>query len=389
MINRHNELTERIIKKIKSTPQNRITFYEYMKMALYEENLGYYMKDRNKIGKTDDFYTNSSVGDVFAKVLANNFLELFTYTTDKQEYNILEIGGGNGQFASDALNELMLKDKGIYDNLVYYMLETSPYHRKIQGSKLLSHVDKVIWINDLSDLPKPFKGIIFSNELIDAFPVHKVQQSSEKLQEIYVTWDEKKDMFLEINDEISDLRIGEYFEKQNIFLKEKQIAEVNLDVIKWLDSINDVFDKGYILTIDYGYLAKELYDDNRLAGTLMCYYNHTANDDPYLNVGEQDITSHVNFSVIIEYGKSLGLENVCFTYQSNFLLNSGILNFFTELDLSVMQNRNIFNDTNLKKNRAIRQLITSNEMGETFKVLLLQKNINNYNYNFMENIWDK
>jgi len=356
VISKYDELSKRIIKKIKEAPQNRITFYEYMKMALYEEDLGYYMKDKSKIGKKDDFYTSSSVGDVFARTL---------------------------------LNELKLKDKILYDNFTYYMLEVSPFHKSLQYNKLLNHKDKVIWINDIKDLPKPFIGIIFSNELIDSFPVHKVQQCAGKLYEMYVIWDDIEETFLEVVGEVSDLKIIKYFEKQKIYLKEKQIAEVNLDVFKWLDSINNVLEKGYILTIDYGYLAEVLYDDNRLAGTLMCYYNHKANDNPYQNIGEQDITSHVNFSSLIDHGTSLGLKNVYFNFQSNFLLNNGILNFFTELNLSSMENKDIINDRDLKTNRAIRQLITSNEMGETFKVLLLQKNIERTKYSFMKNIWDQ
>lgn len=389
MIKIHNELSKQIIKKIKDNPECKITFYEYMKMALYEKKLGYYMKDNSKIGKKADFYTSSSVGDVFARTLMKNFLELFIYVTDEKEYNFLEIGGGNGRFANDALNELKAKNKKIYDNFKYYMLEVSPFHKNLQYEKLLNHLDKVIWINNISELPKHFKGIIFSNELIDSFPVHKVQQCSEELLEIYVTWDDINEMFLEVSGEISDSRIAEYFEKQKIQLKDKQIAEVNLDVFKWLDSINNVLEKGYILTIDYGYLAEVLYDDNRLAGTLMCYFNHKASVNPFQNIGEQDITSHVNFSALIDYSKSLGFINAYFNFQSNFLLNNGILDFFTEFYLLSMETKGVINDCDLKTNRSIRQLIAPNEMGETFKVLLIQKNIENSKYSFMKNIWDK
>ncbi|MGD9678751.1 MAG: class I SAM-dependent methyltransferase [Vulcanibacillus sp.] len=389
MIDKQTGLVRKIIELIMESPNKRITFYQFMNLALYEKKLGYYTKNKNKIGKADDFYTNSSVGPVFGKTIANNFLELLPYTTDDLEYNILEIGGGNGQFAKDVLDELKVKKSKIYVNLTYYMLETSSFHQSIQSEKLKEHSGKVVWLDNISVLSRPFKGIIFSNELFDAFPVHKVKYHSGKLYEIYVTWDEKDSKFKEVINVLSDIRLEEYFKKQNILLKEGQIAEVNLDALTMLNSINEVLEKGYVLTIDYGYLAFELYDRNRLGGTLICYYEHTANDDCYQNIGDQDITSHVNFSALIDYGMELGLENICFTYQSIFLLNNGILDYFKKLDTFDHQNTDFFNNKDLKTNRAIRQLITPGEMGETYKVLLQQKKINNSNYNFLKDIWNR
>ncbi|OEF99286.1 hypothetical protein BHF71_09185 [Vulcanibacillus modesticaldus] len=378
------KLAKEIIGIIQEQPQKRIRFYDFMKMALYEKELGYYTKDRTKIGKEADFYTSSSVGPVFGYTIANNFVELLPYTTNDNKFSILEIGGGNGRFARDVLDGLRDEHQKIYNNLTYYMLETSPYHEKIQKAMLGDHLDRVKWINDLEIL-SGFNGLIFSNELVDAFPVYKVRQQNGELKEVYVTWDEKESEFKEIIDEISDHRLKKYFDDMGITLKEGQTTEVNLDAVDWIKSVGKILNRGYVLTIDYGYPAEELYASHRHEGTLMCYYKHTANDNPYQNIGDQDITTHVNFTALINYGSEVGLETIWFTHQSNFLLNNGILNYLREVGIS--NGRDIFNDEDLKLNRAIRQLITPGEMGETFKVLLQQKNVGNHQYRFLMDIW--
>ncbi|TCS84435.1 class I SAM-dependent methyltransferase [Tepidibacillus fermentans] len=386
MKNSQNQLKDKIIQKIKNQKDQRITFYEFMKMALYEPDLGYYTKNRTKIGKAADFYTSSTVGPVFGKTIANTFLELLPYSTDKEDYTILEMGGGDGRFARDALTGIKEKNLHIYEKLIYYMIETSPYHQDLQRERLKEHLDHVKWVDRLEEIPQPFQGVIFSNELVDAFPVHLVQMKEGKLKEIYVTWDEEKGDFAQITDEISTKELETYFLEQKIILKEEQIAEVNLDAIQWLETIVKFLDKGYVITIDYGYPADELYASHRQNGTLMCYHRHVANENPYQKIGDQDITSHVNFTELINRGEKLGLKTILFTTQSYFLLNSGILEYLQEIELNQMLQRDLFHDEALKMNRAIRQLITPGEMGETFKVLVQQKNVSDHQFRFMTGI---
>jgi len=380
-----NALEEKIIKSIQEQKNNRITFYDFMKTTLYEPNLGYYTKDRTKIGKAADFYTSSSVGPVFGKTIANTFVELLSYISD-HHYTILEIGGGDGRFARDVLNGIKEKNKSFYEKTTYFMIETSPFHQKIQEEQVKDHFDHMKWVDCLEDIPQPFEGVIFSNELVDAFPVHMVQMKNGELQEVFVTWDEEQQKFIEILDHVTDLSIDQYFKKQNIELKEEQIAEVNIDAIEWLQSISRFLHKGYLITIDYGYPAEELYASHRQNGSLMCYHKHLANDNPYQNIGDQDITTHVNFSALMDKGEELKLETILFTVQSEFLLNSGILHFLQEVRPMEMLDKDLFQDEALKINRAIRQLITPGEMGETFKVLIQKKNVPNHQFRFMTSV---
>jgi len=381
------ELIKEIKKLINKNEQNRISFYEFMNMALYFPELGYYTKDRRKIGKSADFYTSSSVGPIFGRTIAKHFLSLFKYI-DTDNLSILEMGGGDGRFARDVLDEIKSANNEIYNNLTYYMIEMSQYHRQLQSEHLKQHLDHVIWLNDLREIPSSYKGIVFSNELIDAFPVHKVKMVNGELQEVYIIWDETEESFIEVTGQLTNSDIEQYFIKQQITLKEGQIAEVNLDALSWIKSVNDVLEKGYVLTIDYGYPAEELYASHRHEGSIMCYYQHVANDNPYQNIGDQDITSHVNFTFLMQEGKRLGLDTVWFTTQSYFLINNGILNELTEIGFDKSAEKDLFSDQALKLNRAIRQLVMPGEMGETFKVLLQQKGISEKNYPFLKNAWE-
>lgn len=384
----NSELVDRITNKIKESIDKRLTFYEFMSMALYEEDLGYYTRDKSKIGKNADFYTSSSVGPIFGQIIGKSFIEMFSYASNEEQYAILEMGGGNGRFSRDVLDFYKKEEPLIYEKVNYFMLETSPYHKTLQAEYLKNHLDKIVWIDNLNEL-NSFEGVIFSNELVDSFPVHKVKQINGEFQEVYVTFNENSLEFEEQYGAPSTPLLKEYFDIQGITLREGQTAEVNLNGIKWIEEVSRILKKGFVITIDYGYPADELYTTYRNDGTLMCYYRHIANDNPYQNIGDQDITTHVNFSILMDIGAKNNLETVWFTTQSHYLINNGILDYLKEVDMDTFDERNIIQDEGLRLNRAIRQLITPTEMGETFKILVQQKNITNRKYQFQTEIWEK
>lgn len=383
-----NSLEKRIIEEIKGAPEERVTFYRFMQLALYADKEGYYTREREKIGKAEDYYTSSTVNPVFAKTLLNSFMDMYLNFTKYDEYALLEIGGGNGQFADDLLDELKREYPAIYRSFRYYLLESSSYNEKLQKTKLAEHRDKLIFIRNLTELPHDFRGIIFGNELIDAFPVHRITKIDGKLQEIYVSWDEEGQEFVEKIGLLSDDRIVDYFSDIAIDLREGQVAEANLDVIDWLEELAQSLIEGYLVLIDYGHLADTLYDSNRHAGSLLCYHKHQISDNPYLLVGEKDLTSHVNFSTISNEARKRGFKEIYYNFQSNFLLSNQILKYFTEHTNLVDQQAGELDASAIKTNRAIRQLISPNEMGETFKVIIFQKNMEDKRYNFQKNFWD-
>jgi SAM-dependent MidA family methyltransferase len=229
---------------------------------------------------------------------------------------------------------------------------------------------KVFWLN-----PEVFKngqfkieGCFLSNELIDAFPIHRVVLDQGRLKEIYLN--QKHGQLEEEWGELSDKRIFDYFQSMNITLEEGQKAEVNLQAIDWVEQVARCLKKGFVLTIDYGFYAEELYTAYRREGTLLCYHNHQTSENPYERLGEQDMTSHVNFTSLIRKGEEVGLHFTGLVPQYHFLLGLGILEEMGSLE------RGLSEIEGLGLRLSLKNLIEPEAgMGEIFKVLIQHKGI--------------
>ena len=291
----------------------------------------YYSSPRNPIGMDGDFYTSTDLDPIFGRLLARQ-LEQMSAGFDR--FTVVELGAGKGLLARDILE---------HRHFPYMILERSPAMRARQEELLVGY--DVEWIDEL---PRGITGCILSNEFFDALPVHRVVRRNGVLREIYVTAD-----FREVE--------GNLQEPIDAPVAEGQVAEINLDARRWIRRIAESLDRGYHLAIDYGYLRDQFYAQPR--GTLICYWRHQAREDPYLHIGEQDITAHVNFSDLIDEGAAASLETVRFTTQMDFLVGLGILdeiqNLATAGDAASMQR--------LLK---IKRLILPTSMGERFKVLI-------------------
>jgi SAM-dependent MidA family methyltransferase len=171
-------------------------------------------------------------------------------------------------------------------------------------------------------------GCCLSNELIDAFPIHLVTLIAGKLQEVYVTQN-LDGRFSEEIGEISTDRLHEYWRLNQIDLltakyPDRYRTEVNLAALDWLETVSQKLQRGYIISIDYGYTADRYYNPMRSQGTLQCYYQHAYHNDPYINIGNQDLTAHIDFTALQNHGKLLGLQNVGFIQQGMFLMALGL-----------------------------------------------------------------
>ncbi len=346
-------LSELIIQKIRQN--GPISFRDFMEMALYYPELGYYNSQKDRIGKQGDYYTSSNVTSIFGEILGRQLEEIWRILGEK-EFTVVEMGAGIGLLSQDVLGYLKKKQE-LYQNLDYCIIEKSPTMQKEQKKRL---GDEVRWCNSMQEL-SGMTGCVFSNELVDAFPVHQVVMG-EELMEIFVDY---RDGFREVLRPAS-AELKEYFAELGIALSQGYRTEMNLDAIKWIQEIGSMLKKGFVLTIDYGYPSSELYQEYRSSGTLMCYYKHTANDNPYEHIGEQDITSHVNFSALEHWGRKSGLELCGFTDQAHFLLGLGVEEYLKKLQESDAKNY-------LKKMLQVKTLIM--EMGETFKIMIQKKEI--------------
>ena len=202
-------------------------------------------------------------------------------------------------------------------------------------------------------------------------PVHLVEMTPAGLMEVYVTALDGE--FGEMLDEPSTPELADYLKRFGISLFAGQRAEINLAAIGWLEAVAKAVEKGFVLTIDYGYPADELYAPMRKNGTLLCYYKHTTEESPYTRVGLQDITSHVNFTALMARGEELGLHTVWFGEQYRFLLGTGLMEEMLALEKSCAS------ETELIKNRlALKKLmLPDGGMGDTFKVLIQAKGVDN------------
>ncbi len=347
-------LSDIIIQKIRQ--QGPISFCEFMEMALYYPGLGYYTSEKKKIGKTGDYYTSSNLTSVFGEMLGKQIEEMW-YIIGNKEMTVVEMGAGTGILSEDVIKYLKTNmDFSRYLN--YCIVEKSPYLRKEQQDRLKN--ENVKWYDSISKL-RGMEGCIFSNELPDAFPVHLVEMEDE-LMEVFVGYENG---FIEILKPASD-QLGDYLKELDVTLPSGYRTEINLEAIKWIGQIGSSLKKGFVISIDYGYPSNELYQEYRNRGTLLCYYNHTVNESPFEHIGEQDITSHVNFSALDHWGQKNGLFLCGFTDQAHFLMGLGIDEYLKNLQEKSPQDY-------FKKMLPIKSLIM--DMGGTFKVMIQKKGI--------------
>jgi SAM-dependent MidA family methyltransferase len=209
-------------------------------------------------------------------------------------------------------------------------------------------------------LPESIVGCVFSNEFLDALPVHVVQVKNGAWQEVYVNADFKESL-----EPLSTPCLADFLSDLPVQHMEGYRTEVNLRALDWLTDVSQRLKRGWIVTIDYGYERPEYFAPHHRDGTLLCYYRHTKSANPLTNIGEQDITAHVEFTSLIEHGKKLGLEPVLFTDQSHYLLQIG------EPEIAEIVDRTAGQPS--KERAAIHQLIHPELMGRTFKVLVQRK----------------
>lgn len=330
-----------------------------MEMSLYEPGLGYYATDKIEIGKAGDFYTSQHVHSIFGSMLGRQIKEMWELMGKPHNFIAVEPGAGFGYMCKDILD--YFNKKGLLNFITYFIIENNPFMQKKQRDLLVNYSDRVKWVSSIKELDI-IHGCILSNELLDSFPVHLVEMEKE-LKEIYVTTDNNNLHELKRNPDTNAL--DEYISEFSLILPKGYKTEFNLRIKDWFRSIQDVLVEGFILTIDYGYPSLEYYSPERNMGTLLCYYKHQTIENPYINIGEQDITAHVNFSSVKKWGEELGFETIGFCNQGTYLVALGIDELIQELLTS--------NSEYLFEVAKIKKLILPGTIGETHKVLIQYK----------------
>ena len=375
--NSHSLLLQRIIAdRIKNSPQQRISFADYMDLVLYHPERGYYSSGTVKIGSEGgDFFTSPYLGADFGELLAEQFIEMWAIAGKPAPFTIVEMGAGQGILADDILNYLQHCCKDLLDVLEYAIVEQSEGLIEQQQKILQKWLDKktnICW-KSWAEIPESsLVGCCFSNELVDALPVHQIAIDRGKIKEIYVTIGSEG--LLEVEGDPSTAELEEYFKLVEVDLPSEAYAdgyrtEVNLAALNWLTTVANRLKWGYVLTVDYGYTAQKYYHPQRSQGTLQCYYNHRRHNNPYSFIGNQDITAHVDFTALERQGELCGLEKIGFTKQGMFLMALGLGDRLAELSSGKFNFMEV-----LKRRDALHQLIDPTGLGG-FGVLVQGKGL--------------
>jgi SAM-dependent MidA family methyltransferase len=343
-----------------------ITFAEYMEACLYHPEHGYYTKPEQTPRR--DYFTSVDASTIFGRLLARQFYEMWTLLGRPSPFVLAEVGAGAGALAKQILDFTAESLPEFDAALRFIAVERSAMRRELQSKSLESHIARGKFTSSC-ELPDEISGgCIFSNELIDAFPVHRVVREGSELREIYVELG--KDGLCEQAGPLSSPALGEYFAGEQVTLQDEQQAEVNQVACEWVTKAAQKLRRGFVLTIDYGHEAAELYDERHMRGTLLAYERHRASEDFFRAPGEQDLTAHVNFTALDRCGRRGGLARTGFTSQSNFLLGLARHSDFADLQSSGM--------SEAEKTRArllFKTLVHPEGMGETFQVLIQHKGI--------------
>ena len=343
-----------------------ITFAKYMDACLYDPQHGYYTRADQSPRR--DYFTSVDASPIFGRLLARQFQEMWALLGSPAEFLLVELGAGTGALAAQILDFTAESFPKFYSALQFLAVERSATRRTAAATTLAPHFTAKHFTM-MSDMPAQIPcGCIFSNEFFDALPVHRLVREGEEVREIYVGSGAKG--LCEQFGPLSSPALAEYLTQQKIVLREGQIAEISLEACAWIAEMGARLCSGFVLTIDYGHEAEELYDGRHMRGTLLAYEKHRASEDFFRAPGQQDLTAHVNFTALERYGSPAGLQRTGFTPQSNFLLSLARHGDFADLQSPAM--------TETQQTRArllFKTLIYPEGMGETFQILVQHKGV--------------
>jgi SAM-dependent MidA family methyltransferase len=315
-----NTLGDRLRERIRRA--GPITFHDWMQASLYDEQDGYYLRPGHlRQGKAGDYRTAPETSPLFAATFASFFSKLFTDLKWPPELTIFEAGAGSAHFAYGILEHLRRDFPEVFAVTNYVIDEISAAARERAAERLMEFADRVTF-RPLDEIESTScAGIVFTNELIDAFPVHRIILRDGVLRELYVAVDDQR--FIWIDGEL-DRAVTDYCRRLDLKLREGQIAEINLAAEHFVERSARLFDRGYLITVDYGAERDELLSSpDRFAGTLRAFRRHQMIDDPLAHPGDQDLTTTIDWTQVIEAGRRAGLRTLRLDRLDQFLLNEG------------------------------------------------------------------
>jgi len=385
-----------------------VTVAAFMDLALYHPEFGYYARADRRSGRAGDFFTSVDVGPLFGELLAIQIAEMGRLLTETAEtaknaeevqqessassarsavgFDLVEAGAGNGRLSADILRAARDRDPLFYDSVRLHLVETSAAARAAQRTTLDDVADRLA--SSSASLPSSFEGVLIANELLDALPTHQVVMREDGLREIYVEAavgrpfqgrhvDRPEGPALRtMEDEPSTPALADYVSRLGAQLEPGWRVEINLRAVEWIRDAAHRLRRGFIVLIDYGHDARELYSPTHAAGTLTTFSGHrsegpesVSDAPPWLQApGGQDITAHVDFTSIRAAAEEEGLQTLGFLDQTYFLL--GLIGD----ELSANSDERSAT-ASAERSRALKTLIMPGGLGSTMKVLILGKGV--------------
>lgn len=350
-----------------------MSFARFMELALYDVPHGYYMTKKaepdlsssDRIGWDGDYFTAPELSPILAKTLVRQILAIDDQLNHPPQFTFMEIGAGNGTFAFDFIQECRTIASDFSHRLSYQIIERSSHLQSRQAARLSAlgqgwGEEHLSWKSAIEEVDSnSITGVVFSNELVDALPVHRVRMADQRLHEICVSY--KSGRFVECLDHRLSPELIKYLETHKVALSEGQTSELHLAAEVWMKHVARLLRRGIVVTVDYGHTHRDYYRSDRKDGTFLCYHRHAISTDPYVRVGEQDMTAHVNFSALASVGMTHGLDFVGLTTMANWLIGLGVEELVRD------------QDPESDDVRALTHLLRPHGMGTTFKVLVQRK----------------
>jgi SAM-dependent MidA family methyltransferase len=352
-------LLNRIVERIEQCG-GVIGFDEYMRMALYEPGLGYYSAGLPKLGAGGDFVTAPEISALFGYCLARQASDLLAQGCAAE---VFEFGAGSGKLCADILEFLPALEG-------YLILELSADLRQRQQRSLRERLSAELFhkIEWLDRMPRDFDGIVLANEVLDAMPVHILSKQDDWV-EFGVGYQAQRFTWLPLEAQGAALESMRNIENRLGALPRDYSTELNLNYGPWLAALARSCRRAVVLIIDYGYEQAEYYHAGRGRGTLTCYYRHRAHADPFVYPGLQDITAFVDFDACADAAEASGFEITGLIEQGQFLLANGLL------DEAQRRAAECEPMARMAISQQVAKLSLPHEMGEKFKVLALQKDL--------------
>lgn len=346
-----------------------IPFRDYMALCLYAPKLGYYRRGV-RVGKAGDFYTSSAIGGEMGACLAAYLADAAAERlgSDEGRIELVDWGGGTGRLAKQMLAGWRSRNPEQAERLRLTVVDGHPEHRLRAEAELAEEIAsgraRVMDEPEAERFPwAEERTIVVCNELLDAMPAHRVCLIDGELLEWGVAWDERRGRATACRMEPSDERLTpDRLARDGIVLLEGQTAEVSLDGQTWLARLLARLGRALVVVVDYGDESAELVSPHRMDGTLVCYRNHRAELDPFAAPGDQDMTAHVNFTLLRRTADEAGWREIWYGTQKRFLVEAGLLDRLVD-----HADADPFSPA-ARRNRAIRQLLLSDGMSELFKV---------------------